>query len=110
VAVTPSPAGDGPAPRARREAIEDDRQADREASAAGLLADLKVARADPQAEVIEPRMARAEAGRDAARAVAIADVEAAKRVAETGTGALRELIEELRRALDHQRRPWRRLG
>jgi hypothetical protein len=66
-----------------------------------------------EAEQARLGLARAEEQVAAARAVAVADVEAAKRVAEAEIAARDEVIAELRRQLEHERqqlaearRPW----
>ena len=83
------------------------------------LAHLEASLADAKAQMVglKVALAKAEAERDATRAVALADVEAAKRVAETEIAAteaasqakeaaLRELVAELKAQLAEARRPW----
>jgi hypothetical protein len=70
----------------------------------------KLAEAEARVAALQVELARAQAERGAARAVAISDVEAARRVAEETIAAKDQVIEELRRQLEHERamaaRPW----
>jgi hypothetical protein len=78
------------------------------ADALALAASAQDERQHLQREVNELRVAltKAQAEREAARAVAIADVEAAKHVAKSEIAAKDALIEELRAMLAEARKPW----
>ena len=91
----PTDRSDGPDPWAGQEI---DRLRDQ---VAGLEASL--AEAMGQVANLRVDLATAQAEREAARAVAVADVEAARRTAEEAIAAREELIAELRRTLEHER-------